>query len=142
MNKYNSRRSPSLRREVHRLLKFILFGRVIAPREAYIIASQTLFFIFYFFLANKVSNYNRHSALRTPHSALRISHFALRIPHLICHFPFAICNFTYAFFPVTVLITNKVPIIRAIAIGRTIIQFETKPAMMYATVETPATVNA
>ena len=49
---------------------------------------------------------------------------------------------TYAFFPVTALITNNVPSIRAIAMGRTIIQFETKPAMMYATVETPATVNA
>ena len=36
----------------------------------------------------------------------------------------------YAFFFVTALITKSVPIIRTNAMGRTIIQFEMKPAIM------------
>lgn len=53
---------------------------------------------------------------------------------------FVIIN--YAFFFVTILITNSVATISAIAIGSTINAFVTNPAIMYETNETAATVNA
>ena len=51
-------------------------------------------------------------------------------------------NSFYAFLAVANLRTRRVPIIKTAPMGRTIIQLFTNPAIMYATKDTAATVNA
>ena len=109
-------------------------GRHFVSYSAYALWLVPLAHRIFFYIDLKFSDNPEVTFLRIPKSEIRICEASFRIRRRSEH---------YAFFPlVKSLIAKSEPTIRTVPMGRAMYQWGTKPAMMYVTKDTPATVIA